>query len=224
MQSRISRTFNGTGAALYLGLGFVPDWVKIHNIEDANFCELRYSVNSRVPGQVEGVLYTDGVPSALAYGAGVAPYRGGDYLPSGGTTVYLVEDPERDKRDAGILGTVNKWTLDTAANRTGHVDAGVNTTYVGVGSRMLIKPTNIPASAPIWVTVLAITNDGDAADELTLSEVVQSGDVLFISGMYDMIAAPSEAIMPAGIIINETGALNVSGEYCYIEAGIYGDE
>jgi len=224
MGKRISGTFNGTGAALRVGLGFIPDYIRIFNCEDGDVARLEWNRNMRSIEMIEGLLLAEAggnvQGTALGFGAGVSIYRGGDQFTTA-QTAYIKRDATPDKRTAGTLGTVSRWTLDTAGNRTGHVDKGVNTTYVGVGSKITVMD-DVTRQVKTAV-VLAITNDGDAADELTLSEALPTGDVVALSGMYDFLGLLPNVAMPEGFIINATTVINVAGELCSFEAGTYDD-
>ena len=56
---RIGGVFNGTGADLYLCIGFVPDWVHLLNFEAATPVEFIWNRNmSRIADVVEGWAWT----------------------------------------------------------------------------------------------------------------------------------------------------------------------
>jgi hypothetical protein len=217
----ISGTFNGTGAALRVGLGFIPDFIRIFNQEDGDLARLDWNRNMRALEVVEGILMGEAAGdfqgTALGFGAGVAPYRGGDKFATA-QTAYILQDATPDKRAAGTMGTIKTWTLDTAANRTGRFDVGASTTYVGEGSKITVMDQFGQVKSAV---ILAMSNDGDAADEVTLSEALPSGNVVALSGMYDYLGLPAGIVMPAGFIINATTVINVSGELCCFEAGTF---
>ena len=51
-------TFNGTGAALYFGIGFLPDWVKVQNLEDADVAVYFWNIHmERVLETAHGIRY-----------------------------------------------------------------------------------------------------------------------------------------------------------------------
>lgn len=217
----IHGVFKGTGAALMLGIGFVPDFVRLYALESTAPILIDWDSGMRAAEQAEGVQITNhdtAQLSRLAYGAGIAAYLGGDQM-AADATAYLVRDELNDKRNAGTLGPVNAWTLDTAANRTGHLNAGVNTSEVGEGSLICIRPE--PTRQPVWARVLALTNDGDAANEVTLDLAIQSGEVMALSGMIDYVGAKAGDIVPAGFTIHETAAVNASGKRVLFVAGLY---
>jgi hypothetical protein len=222
MAKRVGGVFNGTGAAVYLGIGFVPDWVTVYNMEDADVAKLEWNKNmlrtaemtaGRLTHTAAGLL---GDPRTVA-NLGVVPYRGGENIAAASTT-RLVAD-RADKRDAGTLGTINRWTLGSAANRTGSFNAGCNTTYVGEGSEIVIRED--VTRKLIKCALVALTNDGDAANEVTLSEAVKGGEILFIGNMYDYVGAAAGTVMPDGFGITATDVINVANEMCAFEAGTY---
>lgn len=218
---KIARTFNGTGATVNLGLGFLPDWVRAYNLESTVPLILEWSRQMR-SGSVEGVLTTHADSGALitrlAAGAGISPFYG--TVLAANSTANLRPHANPDFRYQGTLGGITTWTLDTAGNRTGHVNHGVPTASVGVGSRVTVKETigGLIKSCAIS----AITNDGDAADELTLDVAIKSGDLLALGPMYDLIGGSAGDRIPCGITI-ANNTFNASGNIILVEAGIYAD-
>ena len=207
----VSGSFNGTGADLYIGIGFIPDFVRVWNCEASTSAVNEWNCNMRAADAAGGFAIA-AAATKVALAAGIAIYRGGTKLTSA-STVYLKKDPAPDKRASGTLGTISKWTLDTSGNRTGKFDYGCNTSYVGEGSKIRIDGK--------WYFITALTNDGDADDEVTLSEAAPTGNIEFISGMYDYIGGSTGDIIPAGFFIDSTAVCNVSGEYACFEAGTY---
>ena len=53
------------------------------------------------------------------------------------------------------------------------------------------------------VNVAALTNDGDAANEVTLDQAVPSGRVVHVGGAWDFVPAPAGMVLPAGIEITD---------------------
>lgn len=213
----ISGTFNGTGAALNVGIGFLPSEVRIRNIENAEDYYIEWSINMRSAECIEGIRLAGDDAAAisrtpLTKGNGIVIYRGGDIMTSASTS-YIVEDPDTDKRDAGTGDTIDTWTLGNATNFTGNWNAECSTTYVGEGSRICVDA----GDGGKWSTVTALTSNGEAANEVTLSEPLKSGKIVALTGMYDWLGAANKKVIPAGFTINET-TLNVSGELCYFEA------
>jgi len=206
-------TFDGTGADLYLGIGFIPDWVKVYNLETATFPLNHWSKDMRSAEVAGGKTFND-TPGAAANASqvGIGVFRGGNLIEAA-STVYLVRDPLPDKRASGAGAEIDKWTLDTAANRTGHWNDVCNTTYVGEGSRICIDGK--------WYTVEALTSNGEAADEVTLSEAApsRSGVINALHGMFDFIGASAGQVMPAGFFLDSTAEANIDDALCFFEAG-----
>jgi hypothetical protein len=214
-----SGTFNATGADLYVSLGFVPDWVKIRTLETTDEERLEWSKNMRSAEAFGGFdIDDDGAIAPITIGAGVAEDLGGVDI-SSASTVYIGRRADDDMRDAGTGDVISAWTLDTPANRTGHFNAGVNTTHVGVGSLVAVGKDSFGNAE--FAYILAITNDGDAADEVTLSKAIKSGSVQKLGPMYDYVGLPAGAITKSGFFIDSTASVNTSGEMCMFEAGTY---
>jgi hypothetical protein len=214
MKQLISGTFHGTGAAIYVGLGFIPDFVKIWNLESAtNQLHLEWSKNMRAVALVDGLQYTEVVAGGnitaarLTAGNGVSPYLGGDVM-SAASTTYLVRD-YTDYRNTSH-GNITEYHLYSAA--TGHFNAPSDATYVGVGSRICIDGK--------WYTITAYTDDGDATNDVTLNKTVASGTVEALTSMFDWAGAAAGTCIPAGFYSAET-VVNVSGNLCFFEAGQY---
>jgi hypothetical protein len=222
---------NGTGAALYVCCGFVPDFVRLW-VPDAADAGARayWSKHFVAHNAVEGCVNdSDGASFAeYAAAAGISEYYGGDTLTStqAGTTtygegVYLKWD-NKDYRyandtDLGIVGDavavdINKWTLDTAATPTGHFNEDVNGTYIGIGSRINIDGR--------WYTITVISG-GESADEVELNYAAPSGVVEHITGMYSMKPMVAGETTPAGFLISATAVINVNDEIMAFEAGTY---
>jgi hypothetical protein len=218
---KISGVFLGSGAARYFGLGFLPDFVRLRNIHAADLAVIDWHKRMRAyataaEGVRHGITTGAWTAAALTLGTGIKLYKGGDRITAEAVT-HLVpacmhETYRGDMRDKGTLGQVNKWTLDTSGAATGHVNVGVSTTYVGVGSAVMIDG--------FWSYITALTNDGDAANEVTLDQAAPSGDIEQIRYKYDFVAAPVGMLMPEGIYVAETGACNATSELCFIEAGL----
>lgn len=215
--------FVGSGAARNIGLGFVPDKVVIRNITSANIEVVHWAKHmaalAATGGGVLERLDTTVSTAKIAQAAGVSVYLGGDKVTSATAAnivaAHGIPAYAGDMRAKGTLGLVEWWTLTTSANRTGKFNAGVNTDYVKAGSRILIGDA--------WYTIQALTNDGDANDEVTLDRAALSGEIKKITFPYDLYNAPVGAVMPAGITLAETAHCNVNGELCFIEAECYGE-
>jgi len=215
---QVSGTFDATGADLYICIGFVPDWVKIRSLETTNEEYAEWNRNMRSAEMFGGItLDDDGTLSPVTIGAGIAEYLGGDYV-SAASTTYL-QKYSKDQRDAGSGGTITRWVSDTPASRTGHFDNPVNTTYVGEGSIIEIGREAAPGRERC--TLLALTNDGDAADEVTLSKSLGSDQVLYVSRMYDYWGVAAGTTTKPGFFIDSTSSINTDNDMCFFEAGTF---
>lgn len=228
---RIGGTFNGTGADVYLCIGFVPDWVRVWNLEGTQRILLEWNIlMMRAKEVVEGIQLTaaDQTAAALTIGTGLLPYFGGDTLTAttAGTTTYgegvYLKPDHNDYRmlaanapnglgDAKTEDIV-KWTLDTAAANTGHFNAGVAETYIGEGSKIIID-------GKIY-TIVALTTDGDAANQVELSHPAKTGEIQHISGMYDYKPMVAGEVTKEGFLIANT-TVNVDDAMIAFEAGKY---
>ena len=210
--SKIKGIFNGSAAARYLGLGFIPKKVVIRNLDNATRYEINWDEDmQRSVTCFKGELLTDGVPAELT-SAGVTPYVGGDVITSAAATYLMPADQvEAYAGDMRRYSTVapSEWTLTNSGNRTGKLDIAINTTYVNVGSKICIDNR--------WYGIVALSNDGDADDDITLDQAAPSCEVTGIRYRYDFVNAPAGMLMPAGIYLEDV-TCNASGEKCLIEA------
>ncbi len=215
---QISGTFNGTGADLYVGLGFRPDWVKIMSLETTDEERQYWTRDMRSIEMFGGYsVDDDGTISPVTIGAGIAEYLGGDVI-AAASTVYL-QKYSKDQRAAGAGGVTSRWILDTPGSRTGHFNNPINTTYVGEGSIVQIGKEAAPGRAE--AVILAMSNDGDATDEVTLSKDLGSNEVLYISRMYDYWGVSANTVMSPGFFLDSTAAVNTSGDMLRFEAGTF---
>jgi len=222
---KVAGTMNGTGAAFYLCLGFVPDEFHLQDFETSNDYELYWNRNMWRSGEfVEGMQVHTGTTyrqiTALTKGNGILPYYGGTVLSSSdvGTTTYgegvYLKPDNRDYRftdDDSPTGigdaseeTIDTWTLDTASDYTGHFNGGLSEDYIGEGSIIQIDGKRY--------TIVALTSDGSDSDDVTLSDDAPSGEVQFISGMYStrpMVAGEitKDGIYCANTTVNTNDAL-----------------
>lgn len=225
---KISGTFNGTGSAMYVGIGFIPDKLVLQSLDaSTDLYTITWARNFRGPntssGNIsEGVLSTNGTTSELGKGAGVRPYYGGDIITAAQATagLHLVPVTSKDMRNiSGNGGNITTWTLGSSSNFTGNWDNTCDTTYIGVGSRIVIKENVTGVIKESHIT--ALTSNGEAANEVTLADSINSGEILFLGRMYDYVAGTAGMVMPQGFVINETSAFNQSGEVVYFEAELF---
>jgi len=201
----------GTGA-MKIGLGFVPSEVRILRLGAAvaTAFETRWEANMlRAALARNGGLVRSNATTfvGLADTAGIKPYLGGDTV----TAATLGNQIERNAVAAyrgNLRGAITKWTLGSAANRTGSFDAGLDTTTCGVGSTVVIQAASNGKAYEAHIA--ALTNDGDAANEVTLDRAVPSGAVIHVGCAWDFVPAPVGTVMPAGIEITDVTYANLA--------------
>ena len=216
--SKFIKVYKGTGAALTLGLGFVPERLRISAVGGNAVLEWdRNSILSGKGGILTSATTSSGTTTVshavLAASAGVVPYFGGEKIDTASSAKQIdasaLADYQGDQKRS-----VTYWTLQTSANKTGKFDAGVNTTYVGIGSVVAFDC----GSGLVTARITALTNDGDADNEVTLDRAVPNGRVVSIGYPVDYATCPAGFKMPDGITINDTSNINVSGSLYSIEA------
>jgi len=223
IMQRITGIYRGLGTgAVKIALGFIPHEIHITRLGQAVATAFEVFWNAdmlRAALARNGGLARSNATTwvGLADTAGIKPYLGGDTV----STASLAGQIHRDEVAAyrgNLKGTIGRWTLDTAANRTGHFDAGLATTYCGVGSRVVVVADS--NGKTYEVNVAALTNDGDAANEVTLDQAVPSGRVVHVGGAWDFVPAPAGTILPAGIEITDVTYANVaSNDFALVAIG-----
>jgi hypothetical protein len=225
---KVSGTLNGTGAAITVSLGFVPDFVKIWNLDRTNPATLEWNVNMRSAAQIGGISTasdaTQNVYTRYTEGAGIDLHSGGTLL-SAASTVYLFPTEEVigqgdvSKKGETITTAITGWTSDTPGSRTGSFSAIANTTYAGIGSRMRVY--NPLTKATTEAVVMVLSSNGEAADEVETNVLVPTGTLQYLGPMYDYIGGVAGQVTKAGFTVNTTGDINTSGEAVCFEAGTY---
>lgn len=230
----ISGRYNGTGAAVYIELGFIPDKVLIRATEDTDACTVEWSRNFGSAEQVDGIVVHTAsglVPVLKTAGAGIQPYEGGELLTASNQTsttygegVYLSRD-DTDYRSVDVSGdAIDTWTLDTTGNRTGHFNNDVVGTYIGEGSIIVIDAARNGLGNAKETMIEAVTaGQGITADEVTLSRSLASGQVLRITGKYGFKPTAIGSTTKAGFKQNLTSIANVNDEMQYFEAWSFDD-
>lgn len=230
---RTGGVFNGTGADLYLCIGFVPDWVHLWNVEATTPIEFVWNRGMMCSADcVEGFMFswnsTFGSSDAeqATKGTGIVPYYGGlelDTTTAGTVTygegVYLKPDKKDYKNSSsdsinpgdGSGGEINKWTLGSSANYTGNWNIANVGTYTGEGSKIVIDGREY--------RIVAITSNGEAANEITLNYPAPSGDINFVGGMYDFKPMISGEVTKKGFMIDGNTTLNANNNKIVFEAG-----
>jgi hypothetical protein len=156
--------------------------------------------------------------SDLAADAGISAFDGVDsVLTSDGTETYLALDRTPNKFDKGAGDPIDTWTLGNVSNATGNWNAVCSTTYPdGVGIGSIIK---IDSGKGVQTRVItALTSNGEAANEVTLDFAAPSGKITFLGGQYTFVQMPSGLVVPKGVYIQETAAINVNAEMVAFEA------
>jgi len=233
---RVTGRFNGTGAAIYICCGFIPDRVRLFNCKDGGTVQPRIIWERGMSDNcVEGMLLCTTGQDELGVGQGVQPYEGDDVLTAANQTdvtwgggIYLAQGDDRDWRVArtatptageGLSSDIDTWTLDTSANRTGHFndDMWSSGTHIGVGSEIIIAS---PSGAKRYIAqITALTaGQGISADEVTLSRAIPSGNVERISSKWSFEPLAVGSVTPAGFKLNEVTLMNVNDEVVYFVA------
>jgi hypothetical protein len=76
-------------------------------------------------------------------------------------------------KTANIVGSVTEWTLDTSDDKTGHVDAALDSDVVA-GSIITIDYVDY--------VIQSVTGDGTSADGIELDYAASTGTVIYLSG------------------------------------------
>ena len=223
--------FNGIGSGgFYLCLGVIPDYFRLINLTNTTY-PLMLEWGKAMQKEVTcygGIIYdASGVPTKLIASAGVAQYNGGDLMTSSNQTstdygngMFLTWDHANYQADyvygSGTNGTpLNKWTFVTGLTGNWNVAKIASGNRIGVGSRICIKEDSSGLVKEAYVT--ALTSDGEASAEVTLSRAIGTGAITFISGMYDVIPIALGHVAPAGVrVLDET--VNVNDKKLYFEA------
>lgn len=188
---RIGGSFISTGVDLYICCGFIPHWVQIWNIEDGGALNTTIYWNCLMEAITlcsGGIYICDTVArDAVTFGNGISAFdpteANVDAPLAAASTVYFRLYNEDCKG-----ATVRKWVLNTSANMTGHFANSAGTaaslpgTYITTGhSGSLVKIRETGTGVIKTARIRAMTALGSANDSVTLTKVVQNGDVLFVS-------------------------------------------
>lgn len=230
----VAGTFNGTGATVYLCIGFSPDWVHVRNLQGTQIIEAYWNRNmQRASETVEGLQNTGAgsAVAALTKGTGIRTIFGGTTLATAdvGTTtygsaaaVYLKPfnfdcrfnstDSPHSYYDAATA-TLDTWTLGSSTNYTGKFNGNVTGTYIGEGSEIMIDGRRY--------TIVALTaGAGATANDVTLSHSVNSGAIQYIGGKYSTIPMIAGEVTMDGFVLTNT-TINVDSYQCAFEAGTW---
>lgn len=207
-----------TGSAITLGLGFIPKRVRLSLV--GGNATIDWDCNSNLAGKA-GIVHksatvdTTTTVTVAALTAGIAPYFSDGAPLDAASTAKLVPVSQVPELAGDVKGTIGKWTLTTAGNKTGKFDAGLDLNKAGVGSYVTIK-----AGGELYTArITALTNDGDANDEVTLDRAIPSGEVIHVGCNVDWTGCPAGQSVPNGIVISDTTHLNAaSGSLISVEA------
>jgi len=241
MGQRIAGHFNGKAQDRFICIGFVPDWVKVRNLEGTVYIETvwdRYM--AKCTERVGGVSFTGtGTGAAETIGLGIQPYWGGDLMTTTNQTNVTYGDGiyiERDDKDyryytnaaAGISGdassaTIDTWTLNTAAAMDGKFNSASTGTYIGEGSTIIIDVGSHKQQYVVNIVTCAAAA-GTTAGDVVLSYPVPTGKVRFIGGMLGYKPVPIGNVTKPGFWIDlaaATSTLTAANELVMFEAGTY---
>lgn len=200
--TKVIGTIKATGALMKVGLGFKPRRLTILNAATRN--ELHVSEDAIDAPNGITVAALDGVRAKAANAAaGVVAYDGNSRLNAPATNEF-VEDT------VNYLGEITRFTLGSVANKTGNFNAGVDTGKVGVGSKVTIGREIL--------TITALANDGDAANEVTLNKVPEkcavnsSINVGRIGPSHGYRLGKEEEGVPSGFELGAGAAVNQAGD------------
>lgn len=201
----------GTGSAMKLGLGFIPDKVVIRGA--AGVTKFVWTKEqSRVATAAGGVVWKNDAATQQVikdFTAGIRVYNGGEVLAATDANI-LSHISLQDASTASAVntdqkGSITKWTMDTAASGTGHFDAASGGTYAGVGSKVVLF---VPERRSEYTTYLrAQTSTWTTADHVTLDpDAPATAEVRYIGPQYDFLAHPINAGTPTekGIVLLDT--------------------
>jgi hypothetical protein len=211
-----------TAVDLYFGIGFVPDWVKLYQM-NALEQTMHWTLNMmRKNAALGGIEWDDdGQVTQQVYEKGIIPWRGGNAVTAAQVTAlncmmwdHLDYSKSVNHDPLTYVSDITRWNLVTA--RTGHFDQPCNKTYVNMGSF-------------IWISgkryiITDVQSNGELAVEVTLSDSrVPSGDITRISNMYDMrVVTKAGTVMPAGFWVDSAVTLfTATGEIGFFEAGVF---
>ena len=227
MNSKVSGVFNGTGAAVYLCVGFVPRKVYLKNVENGTEYVIEWTnanLRCQAGASAGGWLYTNGAPAPVIASAGVRQYEGGDLMTSANQTsvaygegIFLgmdLKDYRADNAYGASAGAIDTWTFDGTLSGHWNVAAVSSGARIGAGSKILIKETSSGLVKEAGIT--AISNQGAAATEVTLSRLIGSGQILYVGGLYDLAPIALKKVAPAGILLSDT-TLNYDDNTIYFE-------
>jgi len=246
---RTSGMWYGTGTAIFICCGFVPDWVWAWNIELATYAQMFWCNQFRT-ADAQGGMQWSAADSAqvdiTTLDGGIRGYFGGDVmnstiqpsvtLQSADVDFFMHDDKDYryyTNNAAGISGdavteTIDTWTSTTASTSKGKFNSDVTGTYIGEGSPIIIENYSSGKQYHGIITALTATQ-GSADDEVTIYPTkgdrvtgIPSGKVTYIGYKDGYKPIPLGDTAPAGFRIGNT-TVNVAADRCFFEAGTYDD-
>ena len=210
-----------TAVDLYFGIGFVPDWVKLYQMNAAEQT-MHWTLNMmRKNAALAGIEYDDdGQVTQQTYEAGIMLWRGGNVVTSAQITALNcmkwdhLDYSKAVNSDPLTYNDITKWNFVTG--QTGYWDQPCHTTYVNEGSFIWISGKRY--------VIAGLSSNGEVSAEVTLSESgVPSGPITRISSRYDMrVVTKAGTVMPAGFWVDSAVTLFTAvGEIGFFEAGMF---
>ena len=207
-----TKTYLGSVATMTLALGAVPTHVRINNLA-TGLSVFEWNVGMLAnPAMAGGVItqYATGTASMVAQTAaqGLVRYFGGDIVTSS-TSSQVVDPSINSTLNVSYAAAGQTFTMDTAANCTGHFSAALSSGY-GVGSLITLAWTDSQGIMRSYTgRITALTSTGLSSDYVTLSldcpDVGKNARIVWVGPQYDMVNAPVGMILPAGVkLINTT--------------------
>lgn len=217
----VDGTYRGTGASMFLCMGFIPDLFWTQNLTTPGVNAF-WSRTMLLAAAMEGIVISNTFGTIADHAAteGFLIYEGGETLTSAqaGTTtygegVYLRPDNKdwrygTDKQPGGGSGegdsdTISAWVLDTPGNRSGHFNEDVISTagHIEAGSPIQIDG--------LWYQIVSVTaGAGEADDEVVLNKAAPSGRIGKIMGRYGYTPMLAGESTPAGLNLQQTTLAN----------------
>lgn len=206
--------FKATGAALNVELGFLPDFVRLHDLTTGAVLEWLKDASIAT---LEGVIRLEATDSTatvklLALGYGVKLYE-----PAGVAATVFRRRAQMSARADFTAPDSLSWTLGNAGNRTGNFSAGL-LTGMGVGSVVRFADETT-------ARILALTNDGDAANEVTLDRAPATQavrDILYAeTHTAQAVSNPRNGFTVNWVTGQPIAAINYADKRLLFEAGLY---
>ena len=95
---KVTGSFDATGAILTIGVGFVPDYVKVTNIDSANLESIEYDISMLDGTSIGGGIKRSGLQSVsdskLSAAAGIIAQTDGATAETGNTSKFVKTEGE----------------------------------------------------------------------------------------------------------------------------------